>query len=479
MCWYCLEQAWQEAMREQGAEMKTSLNSMRSDIPSANQSSAPILNYDLAPRPEIIFGCMMPAPWCGAIAGLVLAFAPTQGLPDRFSPLVLSLTHLIALGMLVPIMIGALFQLFPVLGGQHVRATRYIAPFVALGSATVAGLLSFGFYTHEAQKFVLAAAIAGLLYGSVAIVLCEAAWRLRLPAIADASLRTLGGIALAIAVVVVLACGLCLLLAGWWQFDLLTLLQAHVWWALVGWVGCLVLGVASTVVPMFWQTPRPNAVWRRVTPYPIWISLAVLSLPWASAWQTALYSVAAIAGLGLMLVCLRHLLQARRRFDPAWGLWLGCVLSWAGAAILLLLWMCSPLLENLLSQDSLQGEFLRAIPWWIGVACLIGGGVFPVNAMLGKIIPFLVFLHVRRAIPLGQKIPSMQVILPPQYLRWQARLVQLSLMMLLALPFAPEQIRVAAGLLFSFSQLSMAVLILKCLFSFRRQMKLKPSTPSS
>ncbi len=178
------------------------------------------------------------------------------------------------------------------------------------------------------------------------------------------------------------------------------------------------------------------------------------------------------------LPILRHLLQARRRFDPAWSLWLGCVLSWAGAAVLLLLWMCSPLLENLLAQDSLQGEFFRAIPWWIGVACLIGGGVFPVNAMLGKIIPFLVFLHVRRAIPLGQKIPSMQVILPPQYLRWQARLVQLSLIMLVVLPLAPAQMRVVAGLLFALSQLSMAVLILKCLFSYRKQMQFKPNSSS-
>ena len=40
----------------------------------------------------------------------------------------------------------------------------------------------------------------------------------------------------------------------------------------------------------------------------------------------------------------------------------------------------------------------------------------PVNAMLGKIIPFLVFLHLRRQIPAGKRVPTMQAVLPPERL---------------------------------------------------------------
>ena len=61
--------------------------------------------------------------------GFDVAFAPSEGLPHRFSPLVLSLTHLIAIGMLAPVMIGALFQLFPVVGGRRLGCVCHIARF--------------------------------------------------------------------------------------------------------------------------------------------------------------------------------------------------------------------------------------------------------------------------------------------------------------------------------------------------------------
>ncbi|MGT2434022.1 hypothetical protein ACU4HD_44465 [Cupriavidus basilensis] len=39
------------------------------------------------------------------------------------------------------------------------------------------------------------------------------------------------------------------------------------------------------------------------------------------------------------------------------------------------------------------------IAWEMGVLALVGGGVLPVNAMLGKIIPFMIWMHLRRRVP--------------------------------------------------------------------------------
>jgi hypothetical protein len=44
------------------------------------------LDYQHAPRPGVVFGCLMPAPWLGAAEGLLLALGPAAGLPDRFAP---------------------------------------------------------------------------------------------------------------------------------------------------------------------------------------------------------------------------------------------------------------------------------------------------------------------------------------------------------------------------------------------------------
>lgn len=426
--------------------------------------SAPkILNYELAPSPATIFGCLLPAPWLGVAAGLLLAFGPAAGLPDRYSPLVLAVTHVLALGMLAPIMVGALFQLLPVVAGQVVRPAKWIAPFVALGSATIAAGLSTGFLAGNSNGFVIAAWIAIILYGAIVLALGSAAWRMFLPTNPDASLKTLRGIALALALVIAFGVALAGAFAGWWQIDIAYVLRLHVGWGLVGWIACLVLGVASTVVPMFWQTNRPSLRWHRHLPWDIWLGLLLLFVPLSDSLLTLLISALALFICVLAVSAFRTLLTAKRSFDPAWILWLVCAGSWGSAAVLLLL---QTHLATIITPN-----WLSLLPWWIGVFCLVGGAVMPINAMLGKIIPFLIFLHLRRQIPMGRRVPSMQVVLPPERLRWQARAVCFSLLSLLLLPLAPMPLKYLAGLSFAISQAMLALFLLMSLFRYRRELR--------
>lgn len=425
-------------------------------------STPKILNYELAPSPATIFGCLLPAPWLGVAAGLLLAFGPDAGLPGRYSPLVLAVTHVLVLGMLAPIMVGALFQLFPVVAGRVVRPAKWIAPFVALGSTLIAVGLSVGFLLGFQWGFALAAVLAIALYGAVVLALTSAAWRLVMPSTPDATLKTLRGIAFPLVIVVSLGVVLAGAFAGWWQVDLTFILRAHVAWGIVGWIGCLVLGIASTVVPMFWQTQRPSMTWHRRLPWDIWLGLLILFLPLSATLLNLLMSALALLILVIAVTALRHLLNAKRRFDPGWILWLGCALSWCIASILFLL-------------DCHLGELLPtwwqdSAPWWMGVLCLVGGAVFPVNAMLGKIIPFLVFLHLRRQTPLGRRVPSMQMVLPPVRLRWQAWVVCASLLGLLSLPLAPGSLQIPVGLLFASSQGMLAAFLLLSLFRYRQEL---------
>lgn len=426
-----------------------------------------ILSYELAPSPSTIFGCLLPAPWLGVVAGLLLAFGPATAVPDRFSPLVLACTHVLVLGMLAPIMIGALFQLLPVVAGQVVTGAKWVAPFVALGSAGVAAALSVGFLRGERLGFVWAVVIAAPLYGAVIVVLARAGWRMVLPKHADASLTVLRWISVALGLTIGLGVALAGSFAGWWQFDVLSGLRLHVAWGGVGWIAALLLGIASTVVPMFWQTPKPSALWQRWVPGLLWLGLVLFGL----ADIAGLLAQMGALLLGLMLVvlsvlALRAVWRAKRRFDPAWVLWLGCVLSWLLSAAL---YLCLELFAWL------GVEMPSALPWWIGVLALIGGAVFPVNAMLGKIIPFLVFLHLRRQIAIDhaapKRIPTMQEIILPQRLRWQARLLMCSLCLLLFVPVSPLILLPLAGFSFAASQALLAGLLLRALFRYRHELR--------
>ncbi|MFZ6819784.1 hypothetical protein [Undibacterium sp. Ji22W] len=443
------------------ALLSTNLRIFNTD-PKA-MSAPKILNYELAPSPATIFGCLLPAPWLGVAAGLLLAFGPATGLPDRYSPLILAVTHVLALGMLAPIMVGALFQLFPVVAGQMVRPAKWIAPFVALGSTVIATGLSVGFLAGNQVGFAVAAWLAMILYGAIVLALVHAAWHMVLPPNPDATLKTLRGIALVLLIVIGLGVALAGAFAGWWQVDIAYVLRLHVAWGLVGWIACLVLGVASTVVPMFWQTNRPSPSWHRHLPWDIWLGLLMLFLPLSDSLFKLLISALALLVCVLSLTSIRTLLHAKRKFDPAWGLWLVSAASWGIAAVLLLL------LTHL--DNSLAPNWMSLLPWWIGVLCLVGGAVMPVNAMLGKIIPFLIFLHLRRQIPMGRRVPSMQVVLPPERLRWQARAVCFSLLSLLMLPLAPAEMKYLAGLCFAISQAMLAIFLLMSLFRYRQELR--------
>lgn len=410
------------------------------------------LAFEQAPDPATVFGCLLPAPWLGAVAGLLLAFGPSTGLPDRFSPLALAVTHWLALGLLAPVMIGALLQLFPVLAGQPVPGARRISPLVALGSAVVTTGLSFGFLAGEVNGFRIAAVTAMVLYGNVAAVLMSAAWRVMS---VDATTGTLRGIPLALAITLSLGVVLAGLLGGWWSAPVMKVLDLHVGWALGGWLAALVGGVATTVVPMFWQTARPGVWWRHLLPAGLWVPLGLATVFGLSEWiATAGFLVlGGAAATGLVA-----LLRAKRRFDAGWGLWVTTASGWLMVAVLAL------------AQRWLPAPFDQWSAWWIGVAALVAGAVAPVNAMLGKIIPFLVFLHLRKRLPAGRRAPPMQLILPPDRLRWQARLLLIALALLAALPLDPPLFARLAGLVFAASQAMLGVLLVLALMRFRREL---------
>jgi len=424
------------------------------------------LDYARAPRPGLVFGCLMPAPWLGAAAGLLLAFGPAEALPDRFAPLALAAVHVLALGMLLPVMLGALFQMMPVVAGVSVPFAGRISPFVAAAGAGTAVALAAGFLGAGPTPFRWAAALGGTFLTLAGMLLLSAGVRV---AAVDATTRTLAWIGAPLIVTALGGATLAGMFGGLWTVAPNQVLALHVAWGLGGWLAALVTGVATTVLPMFWQAERLPAWLERCLPLGHWglllaFSLVMVEQPDGKAARFALLPwllFAMLVGAYALVATLR----ARRRHDPQWLLWPVAAASLLTAALLAAIEVLAP------------NGVPAVLQWWIGVLALVGGGVLPVNAMLGKIVPFLVWLHLRRLLPPRARVPAMQVIISPERQKQQGWLVLASFGLLLALPVAPALLASVAGVLFAVANGWLGVQLLsalRCMRAMRKQGGLPP-----
>lgn len=430
---------------------------------------APSLDYERAPRPGVVFGCLMPAPWLGAAAGLLLALGPAAGLPDRFAPLALAAVHVLALGMLLPVMLGALFQMMPVVAGVAVPGSGRIAPLVALTGGMTAGALAVGFLGGGPAPYRLAAVAGGLLLPLAGGLLLLAGRRV---AAVDATTRTLAGIGVPLALTGLLGAALAGLFGGLWMVPSSQWLALHVAWGLGGWLAALVTGVATTVLPMFWQAPRLPRWLERCLPLGHWLPLLgfsalVVAQPDGTVARWGLLPWLLFAAL-VASFALAGTLRARRRHDPVWLLWPVAAASMLAAALLAAALPLAP------------EHWHATLSWWVGALALVGGGVLPVTAMLGKIVPFLVWLHLRRLLPPRARVPAMQAIITPDTQRRQAWLLLAAFAMLLALPLAPAWLARAGGLALALANGWLGLQLLKamrCMRAMRAQGGLPPRKP--
>ena len=78
------------------------------------------LALDSLPPIHIPFRFFLTAPWFGILAAMVLLFSGPELWTSHWNPALIGLTHLFTLGFMTMTMLGALFQLLPVLSGEQV-----------------------------------------------------------------------------------------------------------------------------------------------------------------------------------------------------------------------------------------------------------------------------------------------------------------------------------------------------------------------
>ncbi|HAJ92767.1 MAG TPA: hypothetical protein DCO71_09195 [Gammaproteobacteria bacterium] len=374
------------------------------------------LTLDSLPPIHIPLRFFLTAPCFGMLAAMVLLFSGSELWTSHWNPALIALTHLLTLGFMTMTMLGALFQLLPVLSGERVPGGTPLAFAVHLLMVAAVLCLSAGFVFRE--YFLL----------GVAVVLLAMALAGFIVAIGSKLVTNIAGgdsihaMRLAIAALLV-TIGLGCYRALTYLYPLespLSLTMLHVSWALLGWVLILIMGISFQVIPMFQVTPDYPSRLTRFIPLVIFTGLLLLALlqtPVAVAGLVIVIGVAVLVYAGFSLRLLQH--RKRRLMDVSvrfWQLGLSCLIL-----AVLLFWLVFLLPDIAGSVVSpARGVLLAGVLMVLGFACSI------IMGMLQKIVPFLAFLHLQRHCSANiraiRSLPNMHGFISPARSLWLLRI---------------------------------------------------------
>lgn len=370
------------------------------------------LSLEQAPHLSIPASFFLTVPLSMLLSGAILMTTGAASLSHPWNPQVIALTHAATVGVLMMGMIGALYQMTPVIAGTPVAAIR-IAHGVHILLLTGLACFVWRLLGGPAWAMTLAGYSLGLaLLG----FLLPIGWGLASSATRD---ETTLGMRLAVASLAALAAMGLLMARGYAESGFpenrFLLTQLHLTLALLGWVGGLIVSVSWQVIPMFYLAPSPPKRSRQVI---LGALVAGLILPFAAlALQTnndvalsptRLAAVAALpAALAVWffhpLLTLRSIHQRKRKRSDA------SLLFWRAGLASALLLVPLAAMASLMNDHRWQILFGWLAIWgWAGMI---------LHGMLTRIVPFLVWFH--RITPLigKMRVPSIRGLLSQQRIK--------------------------------------------------------------
>ena len=412
------------------------------------------LSFENIPALHIPFRFFNTAPWMGVIAAIVLMCGSENTMLSHWTPTLLAVTHLLTLGFLSMVMLGALFQVLPVICGETLPYSSRVASLVHL--FLLAGLLSLslGFVQQNYPLFYLALPLLSLAFFGFLLSLGallvqklrggESIFAIRLAAIS--LLITLGiGVLRAINY-----------LHPNESLNLPSLTYLHIGWGLGGWVVLLIMAVSYQVIPMFHVTPNYSKLLARLMPGTVFVGLLALSFAqgkWAQRASLLLLCSVVIfyAAYSIWLLSKRK----RKLRDVTVYFWR---LALANLIIVSLLLLLAFFAHHWLQLTG----FSQTLHILIGIIMIEGFACSVIFGMLQKIVPFLIYMHLQRQClgdyALIKTLPHSRKIIPEYRSRWQFRLHLLTLALLvLALLFPPLLTLAALAMAIDFGWLGFCV----------------------
>jgi len=356
------------------------------------------LSLNQAPPIHVVLRFFLVGSLWGIAAGLWLFFSGEHALDPAY-PEALILTHMLTLGLLASFMLGALFQMLPVLAGIAIQSPVSLA--IRTQYPLIAGtlFLLLGLGQNDTLCYLLA---SGLLLIGLLPALGMILFRLQQITTHSAASR---GMTYAVFhAVILLTLGIMLvgLRSGWWDSShYLSLRLAHISYGLLGWVTLLIVSVSFQVVEMFYVTPPYPHLLRRWLPSSIaWLLAGTLAA------GIVVPSLQYFLLLPAMLLLILHAIITLRRFHQRKRpLTDATVWFWRLAAVSLIISLSGSIVH-----------FMTTTPLWLERLNMIFFLFFSVSvllAMLYKIVPFLVWFHLNAQ---GYfSAPMMHEVIHPKY----------------------------------------------------------------
>ncbi len=367
---------------------------------SLADASAAGLKTEQAPPLSIPGSFFVTVPLCMVAAGALLAWNAAEATASSWTPAALATTHLGTLGVVGSAMLGALYQMIPVVAGAPVPAVRLAHAVHGLWLVGLSALV-VGFAGGPTISFSVA--FGALAMATLLFVVPIAVALARAPSDHEAVM----GMRVAVLALVVVA-GFGLRMAWGWidgafPADRVAWLAGHAAVGLLGWVGGLIFAVSLQVVPMFYLAPAVPTRLAKAGVAVLALSVVAVSTAVLAGGDATMVALAALPG-ALVVWLLQPVLtlrsiarRKRRRKDISLDFWrfglvVGLLLLVAAAAT----W---------LHDDSRW-------PLLLGWLAIYGWAAMIVHGMLTRIVPFLVWFH--RFAPLAGKrpVPAMRQLLP-------------------------------------------------------------------
>ncbi|MCP4007688.1 MAG: hypothetical protein GY725_26195 [bacterium] len=373
------------------------------------------LHLDQAPPLRIPCSFFLTAPVAIAAAGVLVAGVGREIFLSPWASETLALVHLGTLGFLSIVMMGALYQITPVVAGASVPRVG-LAHVVHASFVVALGLLVFGLYAHRSWAVFDAIAV---LTPALLMFIVPVARALRR---APARTATVSGMRLALYSLILAA-----FLGLWMAHGHSAMrfpgprplwIQVHLGVALLGWVGGLISAVSWQVVPMFYLAPPiGHRVQRGIllgVAAGVLLPVVILVLDYfglrGHGWS-APDRLAALGSLPAMVSvwCVQPALtwaglgkRRRRRVDGS-----------------LLFWKLGLIMAPLTAIAAVAAYQLLDPRWDLlfGWLAIWGWAGAIVHGMLCRIVPFLVWFH--RFSPLVglAPVPSLRKLLPETTIR--------------------------------------------------------------
>ncbi len=406
------------------------------------------LAFEHTPAMALPLRFLLVAPWFGALAGLLLVWQGADAMSTRWAPATLAVTHLLTLGFLGMAMAGSLLQMVPVVAGVELRWARTLGPIIWAALACGALLLAAGFL----HGLPWCLRIAGILLACAFVLLVAVLARALSQRSAPNALPVVAGMrqaVVALACAVAIGIALAAFLVGGLPLRVMEWTNVHAAWALVGWVGVLVVSVVFQVVPMFQSTQLfPRQLAFLLPPLCLGgLALWTVGYLFEQQWQWL--------GAGLVSICLAVfaiytlalLLRRKRAADVStWYWWLSLGSLLACVAVFL----CPRGVE-------------KAVV--LGVLFIGGFAMSAVNGMLYKIVPFLLWYHGQHA---GCNVPGVRQLMPDSEPRVQFAWHAASIVLLLAAAVAPGWLAQLAGAVLAVSCMRLGFDLALAAFSLRK-----------